>query len=111
MEGVIQGEVEELVTLLATTKGKDFKMETVFSIPAINILWTIVAGTRFQSGDPEAEQMMGLLNRWGGPTTLRLFKAKFALEYILPWWGLVCSVVPGLNTRTTIIRHLRTMFR
>ena len=111
LEGVIQGEVEELVTLLAATKGKDFKMETVFGIPVINILWTIVAGTRFQSGDPEAEQMMGLLNRWGGPTTLRLFKAKFALEYILPWWGLVCSVVPGLNTRTTIIRHLRTMFR
>ena len=68
LEGVIQGEVEELVTLLATTEGKDFKMETVFGIPVINILWTIVAGMRFQSGDPEAEQMMGLLNRWGGST-------------------------------------------
>ena len=63
LEGVIQGEVEELVTLLAATKGKDFKMETVFSIPAINILWTIVAGTRFQLGDPEAEQLLGLINR------------------------------------------------
>ena len=55
--------MEELVTLLATTKGKDFKMETVFGIPVINILWTIVAGTRFQFGDPEAEQLLGLINR------------------------------------------------
>jgi hypothetical protein len=26
--------------------GKDFKMETVFGVPVINILWVIVAGKR-----------------------------------------------------------------
>jgi hypothetical protein len=54
--------VEELVRLLANHKG-DFKMETVFGIPVINILWTIVAGHRFQPDDPEAQQLMALLNR------------------------------------------------
>ena len=32
LEGVIQGEVEDLVTLLTSHSGKDFKMETVSGI-------------------------------------------------------------------------------
>ena len=39
-----QGEVEDLVELLMKQNQKDFKMDTVFGIPVINILWTIVAG-------------------------------------------------------------------
>ena len=39
-----QGEVEDLVELLMKHNQKDFKMDTVFGIPVINILWTIVAG-------------------------------------------------------------------
>ena len=39
-------------------------MESVFGIPVINILWTIVAGRRFQIDDPKAVRMMGLLNRY-----------------------------------------------
>ena len=41
----------------------------------------------------------------------RLFKAKFAIEYLLPIWGLICYYVPGLNNRRKIITELRTMFR
>jgi len=103
LEGVIQGEVEDLVKLLSKQEGKDFHMSTVFGIPVINILWSIVAGTRFETEDPKAQRMMSLLNR--------LFKGKFAVEYGLPWWGVFCSLLPGLNTRVRIIRELRTMFR
>ena len=42
--GLAQGEVEDLVELLMKHSESDFKMETVFGIPVINILWTIVAG-------------------------------------------------------------------
>ena len=48
--------------------GKDFKMETVFGVPVINILWVIVAGKRFQSEDPAVQRNMTLLNQ--------LFKSK-----------------------------------
>ena len=41
----------------------------------------------------------------------RLFKQWFALEYILPAWGLLCYFVPGLDTRRRIITELREMFR
>ena len=70
-----QGEVEDLVELLTKHNHKDFKMDTVFGIPVINILWTIVAGERwhwwgffsaghrFQSDDPKVERMMTLLNK------------------------------------------------
>jgi len=47
--------------------------------------------------------MMVLLNR--------LFRGKLPLEYILSWWGLICYLVPGLNTRNRIITELRSMFR
>ena len=78
-------------------------MNTDFGIPVINILWTIVAGKRFQVENPQVNRMMQLLNT--------LFKAKFALEYLLPWWGLICYFTPGLNTRRRIITELRKMFR
>ena len=78
-------------------------MDTVFGVPVINILWTIVAGRRFQPEDPTVQRIMVLLNR--------LFKARFALEYIFWWWGIICYLVPGLNTRKKIIHELRKMFR
>ena len=30
-------------------------METIFGVPVINILWTVVAGRRFQMEDPGSE--------------------------------------------------------
>ena len=41
----------------------------------------------------------------------RLFKEKFALEYLFPWYGLVRYYTPGLDTRRRIITELRAMFR
>ena len=38
------------------------RMNTQFGVPVINILWTIVAGRRFQSEDPQVQRMMTLLN-------------------------------------------------
>jgi len=103
LEEVIQGEVEDLINLFALHNGNDFRMETVFGIPVINVLWTIVAGQRFNFKDPKAQRLMELLNR--------TFKSKFALQYALPWWGIVASLMPGLNARVKIIRELRAMFR
>ena len=41
-----------MVELLIKHNQKDFKMDTVFGIPVINILWTIVAGGRgYNIGD------------------------------------------------------------
>lgn len=103
LEGVIQDEAEELVKFLHTQVGKDFKMETVFGVPVINILWIIVAGKRFQSEDPLVQRTLTLLTK--------LFKSKLALEYILSWWGIIAYCIPGLDTRKRIIRELRQSFR
>ena len=35
----------------------------VFGIPVINVLWTIVAGQRFNFANPKAQRLMELLNR------------------------------------------------
>ena len=60
---LLQGEVEDLVRLMASHQDQDFLMDTVFGIPVINILWTIVAGKRFHPSDPKANRLMHLLNR------------------------------------------------
>ena len=44
-------------------------------------------------------------------TSLRYFKGMLQLEYIFPWWGVICYYVPGLQTRRKIISELRQMFR
>jgi len=103
LHGVIQEEVDDLIIHLSKFEHEDFRMETVFGIPVINVLWTIVAGKRFDRDDAKVQRMMKLLNR--------LFKGMFQLEYIFPWWGLICYYVPGLQTRKNIISELRTMFR
>ena len=64
LEGVIQEEAEEIVKYLGQFDQQDFRMNTVFGVPVINILWTIVAGRRFQLDDPRVERMMTLLNRF-----------------------------------------------
>ena len=43
-------------------------MSTQFGVPVINILWTIVAGKRFQSEDHQVQRMMNLLNRFNTTT-------------------------------------------
>ena len=43
--------------------------------------------------------------------SLRLFKEKFVVEYMFPVWGLICYLVPGLDTRRRIISELRARFR
>ena len=79
MQAVIQEEVEDLVKHFTVFDKQDFKyvfvplylcilfifirMETVFGVPVINILWSIVAGNRFQMDDPKVQRMMSLLNR------------------------------------------------
>ena len=94
------------------------RLTTEFGVPVINVLWTVVAGKRFQQEDPQVQRMMSLLNRLerlglvrAKMSVLRLFREKFVIEYMFPVWGVICYLVPGLNTRRKIIKELRSMFR
>ena len=109
LQGVIQGEVEDLVQLLSEAQSEDFRllgiyfylrstfsvifrMESVFGIPVINILWTIVAGRRFQINDPKAVRMMSLLNRYCSLTLVPAFlKEETKFQTVQ---GNICPGVP-----------------
>ena len=41
----------------------------------------------------------------------RLFRSKMVLEYLLPWYGIIRYIIPGLDYRKRIIDELRRMFR
>ena len=95
---IVKSQVEDLINLLTLHDGKDFRMETVFcqtlsnytqshkrhiqvfGIPVINVLWTIVAGQRFNFSDPKAQRLMELLNRYMFPTIFIIM----SIENIIP---------------------------
>ena len=54
-------------------------MSTQFGVPVINILWTIVAGKRFQSEDHQVQRMMNLLNRF--KNTIHYIQCAWATRY------------------------------
>ena len=57
--------LDVLILVSTSSIGKGIplvRMNTQFGVPVINILWTIVAGRRFQSEDPQVQRMMTLLN-------------------------------------------------
>lgn len=63
LESVIQEEAEELVKYFSLRTDQDIRLTTQFGVPVINVLWTIVAGSRFHLEDPQVMRMMNLLNR------------------------------------------------
>merc|ERR1719167_526270 len=56
LHGIIQEEVDILIKHLMQFQHQDFRMETVFGIPVINVLWVIVAGKRFDRKDEKVER-------------------------------------------------------
>merc|ERR1711892_36338 len=58
LEATINFEVEETVKKFLSVSGSDFYLSTDFNIPIINILWQLVASTRFTEEDPEGQKMI-----------------------------------------------------
>ena len=136
LEGVIQGEAEDIVRYLSKMENKDYKSvfnSNVWIFTKLNVenehwfwnpsykhsldncSWKKISDGRSSSkeNDGNSQQvfkqhlMYIIYNNY----LYRLFKAKFALEYLFPIWGAICWVVPGLQTRKTCITELRKMFR
>jgi len=63
LEESINIEIDETVKKLLHTDGKDFYLGADFNIPIINILWQLVAGTRFHEENYEDDKMIGSVNK------------------------------------------------
>ena len=63
LEETINIAVEETVKKFLSASGRDFYLSTDFNIPIINILWQLVASTRFTEEDPEGQQMIESVNK------------------------------------------------
>jgi cytochrome P450 len=62
LEEKINIEVEEIISNFLS-KNEDFLLSNNFNVPIINILWQIVAGSRFTPDDPEGMEMLASVNR------------------------------------------------
>eukprot|EP00092_Neocalanus_flemingeri_P018174 GFUD01019671.1.p1 GENE.GFUD01019671.1~~GFUD01019671.1.p1 ORF type:complete len:482 (+),score=104.99 GFUD01019671.1:156-1601(+) len=62
LEETINIEVEEIINHFLSTK-EDFLLGSDFNVPIINILWQLVAGSRFTPEDPEGMEMVASVNR------------------------------------------------
>lgn len=89
-EGTILDEithvVSEIKNVVDSSNGGNIKLENLFTTAVINILWIMVAGTRFQRGDPKMEKLAYCVNGFmrfsdGGPTVLSFMPP---LRFIVP---------------------------
>ena len=52
IEKIINGEVEEIIAkICGQSECKDYLVGSDFNIPVVNVLWQLVAGTRFDAAD------------------------------------------------------------
>ena len=63
LEETINIEVEETVKRFLSVNGEDFGLRTDFNIPIINILWQLVAGSRFTEDGPEEQEVIDSINK------------------------------------------------
>ena len=63
LEETINMEVEETMQKFLMAGKEDFYLSTDFNIPIINILWQLVAGSRFAEDDSEGQKMIESVNK------------------------------------------------
>jgi len=73
LEETINIEVEETLNSFLSTN-EDFYLSTNFNVPIINILWQLVAGSRFTEDDPEGMEMVASVNK--------VFKCLMKMELV-----------------------------
>ncbi|KAF4520507.1 hypothetical protein B566_EDAN004823 [Ephemera danica] len=68
MEGLVSVESEELVKLLqqkfSGSEGMELELRNLCDISVLNVLWTIVAGKRFELSDPRLHKLMSMLHEY-----------------------------------------------
>lgn len=69
-----------------SSKDGNIMLDDIFTTAVLNILWVIVASTRFQRGDPKMETLASCMNGFirtsnGGPNLLSFFPF---IRYIAP---------------------------
>ena len=72
---IINSEVDEVIASISGgSEGEDYLLSSVFNIPVINVLWQLVAGTRFDEADSRDRDIISSMNT--------LFENYFALLFI-----------------------------
>ena len=62
---MIHDEASEVIGLMlsqASIQNGEVKIDSTFNTPIINVLWQIVANTRFDPKDSETKKLMDMLN-------------------------------------------------
>eukprot|EP00092_Neocalanus_flemingeri_P004804 GFUD01005172.1.p1 GENE.GFUD01005172.1~~GFUD01005172.1.p1 ORF type:complete len:484 (+),score=104.63 GFUD01005172.1:98-1549(+) len=73
LEDTINIEVEELIETFLSTD-EEYLLSSDFHVPIINILWQLVAGSRFTTEDPEGMKMVD--------SVIRIFKVYLKMTFI-----------------------------
>ena len=90
-------------TAIDSSKDGNILLDDVFTTAVLNILWVIVASTRFKRGDPQMEHLSNCMNGFmrhsnGGPNVLGVFPL---LRYVAP-------ELTGYNKLLGFIQPLRS---
>lgn len=56
MTSLVQDELNHFLATLEETKGQPVETSTLFNVPVVNAIWTVLTGERFESGDPKLDR-------------------------------------------------------
>nr|WBB44916.1 methyl farnesoate epoxidase [Chrysogorgia stellata] len=88
MENVVLEEVDDLIQAVRKTPGGLVKIDTIFNLPVINILWRIVTGRRYKIDDPEVLQIIRSINDFAVSSAQNSVLIPFPwLRHIVPKWS------------------------
>lgn len=86
IDDLIHLEAEELIQDFLQVKG-DFLLGTDFNVPIINVLWQIIADSRFNKNDPESMKIIKMVTALFEAGTKINFFPFFVLKMFPHWTG------------------------
>nr|AKH03504.1 cytochrome P450 3037B1 [Paracyclopina nana] len=102
LESVLIEEADRMGEFFLSQKDEPFLVQTLFNLVILNVLWTIVAGKRYELSDPKAQGIVRLITE-----SVQVENLRFLFN--MPWVRYLFPQASGWNTQKKIIGDLRDL--
>ncbi|CAH1392903.1 unnamed protein product [Nezara viridula] len=106
MEGRISGEAEDLVQHILKNQKDGVVFSEIVEISVMNILWSIVAGGRFQLDDKKARVLIDHIH-----TSFRLQDMSGGILNQMPFLRFICPELTSFNKLKDVLGNLTTFVK
>lgn len=103
LESVLVEEADRMGDFFKEQNGQPFFVQTLFNLVILNVLWTIVAGKRYELSDPQVQNIVQLI-------TSSVQVEKLRILFNMPWTRYLFPEATGQHTENDNNSACQTMF-